>query len=182
MRSSTWVVMVGLALTGLLGCGSEQPELYRVAVDVKPLVALPGSCYQTGNAPPSGNRNDGVVLPIQWMLWTGLDEHRYLEPGSFSVRLGDAGEVGLNGLGLEGRVGDESVFGSELVRVFPEQTITQQVTITFTELGATAQGTMELSLRCTPGSVPCPPDCSVSLPFNARRLDVDAEALYFAGN
>jgi hypothetical protein len=156
--------------------------MYRVAIDVQPLAQLPASCYRPGNAPSTGNRNDGVVLPTQWLLWKGLEEARYLEPGSFGVQLGDAGEVQLDGLGLEGRVGEERVYGSELVRVFAEQTVTQQITVTFTELGAAAQGTMELSLRCTAGTLPCPPDCSVSLPFSGRRLDVDAETLYFASN
>jgi hypothetical protein len=184
MRSSTWVVMAGLAVAGLLGCGSEQPELYRIALDVDPLATLPGTCYRDGNTPPSGNRNDGIMLPTQWILWKGFDGARYLEPGNLSVQLGDAGQAELNGLGLEGRVGEDKVFGSELVRNFGDATLTQRIVITFAELGAEAKGTMELSLACTsiPGSLPCPPNCSATLPFSGRRLDVDADALYLVGN
>ena len=187
MRSTTWavkcaVMMVALGMSGLVGCGSEQPEMYRVAVDVSPLTSLPASCYVDGRAPNSGNRTEGVMLPGQWLLWKGIDEQRYLEPGDFSLQLGDAGEVQLNGLGLNGRVGEEMVYGSELVRVFSEQTRRQQIVVRFDELGASMKGRMELSLSCSAGTLPCPPDCSVTLPFSGRRLDVDAETLYFANN
>ena len=89
MRSIKWAVAV-VAVGSLLGCDNSQPSIYRVAMDRLTVQTIPTTCYRRDaaahHAPP--RQDDEPGRQKQWVVWKGLDETVYLEPGAINYALG----------------------------------------------------------------------------------------------
>ena len=78
MRSLKWAVAV-VAASSLLGCGGDQPSIYRVAIQRLTAENTPSSCYRTGQAPTViADKATNLVDQQQWVIWNGVEDAIYL--------------------------------------------------------------------------------------------------------
>jgi hypothetical protein len=175
MRSISWAVAVAMT-SGLLGCGDSQPSLYRVAVERLSGQNVPGNCYSTGQAPnPVPDTATNLVNQEQWVIWQGIDETMYLEPGDTSYSFGSAAPVVIGADAIQGSKKDDAYeFSTERVRTESQnEVITTSATYAIDDLSDTLQGTLRLSSRCTGSECGNTPSCEVTLGFAGRKIDAD---------
>ncbi|MBN1209549.1 MAG: hypothetical protein JXB05_32160 [Myxococcaceae bacterium] len=175
MRSIPWAVAVVMT-SGLLGCGDTQPSIYRVAIDRLTVQNLPGSCYTSGQAPsPIPDTASNVVNQEQWVIWKGLEDAMYLEPGDTSYNLGSAASVNITGDAIQGAKQDDNYeFTTERVRTeSANEVYTTSATYTIEDLSDTLKGTLRLNSRCTGTDCGNTPSCEVTLNFAGRKIDAD---------
>lgn len=173
MRLTSLCFLAGVAVFS--GCGNS-PRYFQVAIDRSSLDALPGSCYQGGNAPTITDKSTNVMMGQQWVIYDGEQGKAYLGVGDLSTfRLGDAPAVSVRGNVIQG---GPTSYASTRTRVDPTRTITTTATITFTQLDTTAKGTIKLesSTACT--GTCNQPSCSAELPFLGHQLQVNPEMNY----
>ncbi|MBF5041065.1 hypothetical protein FGE12_01570 [Aggregicoccus sp. 17bor-14] len=144
------------------GCGDTQVRHYLVAVDAAPLSRLEASCYKGGVLPAERPRDNGFQA-LRWTLWDADGGRAYLElespPGGWV--LGDAPVIQAPGA----IAGTGEVFEAERLDLDAndQKLRSRVVRVTFTERGALARGTLELSASDTAGV-----KCAATLAFTAR--------------
>lgn len=178
MRSIKWAVAV-VAASSLLGCEGSQPSIYRVAVD--PVSQnIPTTCYRAGQAPANPDKTTNIVDQQQWVVWEGLDDTSYLEPGAISYNMGQARRVAINADALQGSKADgKYTFVSERTQTDSTTEIyTTSATYTIDKLGQTLEGTLALHSHCTGTDCGDIPTCDVSVKFVGRRIDTDRITIY----
>lgn len=176
MRSMKWAVAV-VAASSLLGCNSSQPSIYRVAVSQ--LVA-PNTCYRTA---PTGtpDTTTNLVDEKQWVIWEGVDDKFYLEPGTISYSLGEARGISISTDAIEGGKNDNKQYvftTSRTQTVSANEVYTTSATYTFDDLGKTLTGTLALHSNCAGSNCNSTPTCDVSLTFSGRQLTGDRNIDY----
>ncbi|WP_224247447.1 hypothetical protein [Hyalangium gracile] len=173
-----WAVAVAVATSSLLGCGNSQPSIYRVAVT--PQVA-PNTCYRVAPTTPNPDTTTNIVDEKQWVIWKGIEEDVYLEPGTINYDMGEARNVTISGDAIRGSKNDdgEYVFTSQRTLILSTaETHTTVATYTIEELGKTLKGTLSLSSACAGADCGGSPTCNTTLSFSGRKLDGDREFLY----
>ncbi|WP_224363624.1 hypothetical protein [Hyalangium versicolor] len=187
MRFMNRAVAIVAATTSLLGCGgNSQPSIYRVAVDTLSAQNMPVACYSAGNAPTTiTDKVTNLVDEKQWVVWEGIDDTFYFEPGNINYTLADAHSVVISGDGISGSKNDDGayVFTSERTQTASanEQYVTSAV-YTIEELGKTLKGTLVLTSSCAGSNCAGTPSCSVTLNFSGRKIDGDRYFTYGSGS
>ncbi len=167
MHSILWTVVGAVSL---VGCG-QQPQHYRVAIDESPLQNLASTCYTSGETP--ADKTSNVVDVQQWSVWEGVEGRKYLQVGTLNYRLGDSYNLTIAGDAIISQEkADKPTFVAERVDVETDRTITTRATYTLDSAGETLEGSLELSSSCV-GSACARPDCTATLGFVGRRLDVE---------
>ncbi len=180
MRFMKWAV-AAVAASSLLGCEGSQPSIYRVAVD--PVSQnIPTTCYRSGQAPANPDKTTNIVDQQQWVLWEGLDDIVYLEPGTINYTMGQAQRIVINGDAIQGSKADgKYTFLSERTQTdSATEVYTTSATYTIDKLGETLEGALALHSAC--GGTDCAgiPTCDVSVKFVGRKIDADQIVPYQA--
>lgn len=180
------------AVIAALSACNNQPSLYKIAMTMDPLlISLPTTCW-VGNAPPPSQQVkslENIRTEHEWMIWDGT-ESQYLEMNHgqefVTFNLGDAATIFVGFL-IEG---DGTEFASDLQTLTQEPTTgysevrRQAVKVTFDSLGATAEGTVDLTSNFDCTGTPCTDairdqegnkSCTASVPFVGRRIDYEVE-------
>ncbi len=189
MRTLKWLLAVAV-LPVLSACGGGSPRHYYITVNRGALEALPATCYSSGTAPTNTDRSSNMFEFQQWSVWDGTEGKLYLVVGSMSVfDLGDAPNVSITGDAIEGgplvftttRETNTTTGGANPTTVNRKLT----TTVTFTELGGSAKGTLTLSSQTTCTGAVCPtpatPNCNIDLPFVGRKIEGSNEIVYVPG-
>lgn len=175
MRSMKWAV-AAVAASSLLGCGNSQPSIYRVAVQP---VVVPTTCYRTA---PTGtpDTTTNIVDEKQWVIWEGVDNKFYLEPGTINYPLGESQRVNIGGDAIEGGKQDKQyVFTTVRTQnVSANEVYTTSATYTFDELGKTLKGTLSLHSNCAGSNCNGTPTCDVTTNFSGRQISGDRDIQY----
>jgi hypothetical protein len=179
MRSMKWAFAV-VAASSLLGCGNSQPSVYRVAVEP---VVIPSTCYRTA---PSGtpDTTTNLVDEKQWVIWEGVDNKFYLEPGNISYSLGEAQRINISTDAIEGGKSDKQyVFSATRTQtVSANEVYTTSAIYTFDELGKTLKGTLALHSNCAGSNCNSTPTCDVTTNFSGREINADRSIQYGNGS
>jgi hypothetical protein len=181
MRSIKWAV-AAMAASSLLGCEGSQPSIYRVAVD--PVAQnIPTTCYRAGQAPTTTDKTTNIVDQQQWVIWEGVEDIAYLEPGNINYVLGQAQRVVITGDAIQGSKTDgQYTFVSERTQTdSPNRSFTTSATYTIGKLGETLEGTLALHSHCTGSECGGVPTCDVSVKVVGRKIDADQISLYNPG-
>lgn len=181
MRSITWAVAV-MAASSLLGCENSQPTLYRVAVE--PVAQhVPTTCYRANQAPTNTDTATNIVDQQQWVVWQGVDDTVYLEPGVINYTLGQAQRVVITGDAIQGTQADgKYTFTTERTQADSETEVyTTSATYTIDKLGDTLEGILALHSHCTGDDCANIPTCDASVTFAGRKIDTDQISLYDTG-
>jgi len=182
MRSLKWAVAV-VAVSGLLGCGNSQPSIYRVAVQRLTAENTPSSCYRTGQAPTTiPDKSTNLVDQQQWVVWEGLEEAVYLEPGTLNYAMGQAERVAISADAIQGAKADGTyTFTSERTQTdSATEVYTTSATYTVDKLGSTLEGSLALHSHCTGADCAGAPTCDITLTFSGIKIDADQLSLYTA--
>ncbi len=176
MRSMKWAVAV-VAASSLLGCGNPQPSIYRVAVQA---VAVPSTCYRTA---PSGtpDTTTNIVDEKQWVIWEGIDNKFYLEPGNIAYSLGEAQRINITTDAIEGGKNDNKQYVFSTTRTqtaSANEVYTTSAIYTFDELGKTVTGTLALHSNCAGSNCNSIPTCDVTVNFSGREISGDRNIQY----
>ncbi|WP_407740145.1 hypothetical protein [Hyalangium sp.] len=176
-----WAVAV-VAASSLVGCfNNSQPSIYRVAVT--PTVA-PSSCYKTA---PTGtpDTTTNLVDEKQWVIWEGIDDKFYLEPGTINYQMGEAQRINITTDAIEGGKQDKQyVFTTVRTQTAgTNEVYTTSATYTFDELGKTLQGTLTLHSSCAGSncSTTSQTTCDISTTFSGRQISGD-QNIQFGSN
>jgi hypothetical protein len=178
MRSIIWAVAV-MAASSLLGCENSQPTIYRVAVE--PVAQhVPTTCYRANQAPTNPDATTNIVDQQQWVVWNGVDDTVYLEPGTINYTLGQAQRVVINGDAIQGTKADgKYTFTAERTQTdSATEVYTTSATYTIDKLGDTLEGTLALHSECTGADCANIPTCDVALKFAGRKIDADTITVY----
>jgi hypothetical protein len=181
MRFIKWAV-AAVAASSLLGCEGSQPSIYRVAVD--PVAQnIPTTCYRSGQAPTAPDKTTNIVDQQQWVIWEGVEDIAYLEPGNINYILGQAQRVVITGDAIQGSKADgKYTFVSERTQTdSPNEVYTTSATYTIDKLGETLEGTLALHSHCTGSECAGIPTCDVSVKVVGRKIDADQISLYNPG-
>lgn len=149
-------------------CG-EDGKYYRLAIDATPLNSLPASCFADGQVPDPGQSTENLYRQGTVLAWDGADGAQYLDIGDFgSFDMGDAPTVRIVGL----IKGSKNTFTAARIDENGTEVRRQDLTFNFTDMGATAKGTItaKSTVTCTGCGIP---SCEASLPFQGRRFDPD---------
>ena len=159
------------------GCGPSQARVYRLAVDPSVLLNLPTTCYRNNATQYDKSTWTNYKLQYDIAIWDGVDGKSYLDMGQQSFNLGDARRIQVVAP-IEGAanvytasVKDETLAPSNSATEISTQTIT----VAFTELGATARGT--ITLRSEYSCTNCSNNngqvakCEAALAFTGRKID-----------
>lgn len=189
------------AAVAFCACNAGQPRTYRVAIDESPLNVTDATCFKNGSIPSYPSSTSNLFAEQQWVVWdASLSDGtpvQYLDFGTQSFKLGHSPGVQFDELIRSFSGSNPGVFiGQRLTsKVSPSnggtyvQTATSIVTVSFSDLGAAPSGTLvvESKYACSGlggGACPLeqdvmdPKSCKVSMPFNARRIDVARIATY----
>jgi hypothetical protein len=178
MRSITWAVAV-VAAASLLGCESSQPAIYLVAVE--PVAQhVPSTCYRPNQAPTNMDTTTNVVDQQQWVIWMGVDDTAYLDPGTINYTLGQAQRVVINGDAVQGTKADgKYTFTAERTQAnSTTEVYTTSAIYTIDKLGDTLEGTLALHSTCAGTNCSTIPTCDVSVAFAGRKVDTDQISVY----
>lgn len=181
MRSISWAVAV-VAAGSLLGCEGSQPAIYRVAVE--PVSQhVPTTCYRANQAPAAPDTTTNIVDQQEWVVWEGLDDTVYLEPGAINYILGQAQRVVINGDAIQGTKADgKYTFTTERTQTdSATEVYTTSATYTIDKLGDTLEGTLALHSHCTGADCNNIPTCDVSVKFAGRKIKTDQISVYGSG-
>jgi hypothetical protein len=178
MRSIPVAVAV-MAASSLLGCEDSQPTLYRVAVE-QVSQHVPPTCYRANQAPTTPDTTTNIVDQQQWVVWEGVDDTAYLEPGVINYTLGQAQRVIINGDAIQGTKADgKYTFTTERTQTdSATELYTTSATYTIDKLGDTLEGTLALHSHCTGSDCANIPTCDVAVKFVGRKIDTDQISLY----
>lgn len=183
--------LAALAVIGLAACGSNQPKLYRIALDRTPERTInEPSCFVDGMAPNNGAGTSELNYrqDAQWLIWDGVEGKQYLDVGTLQFKLGHAPTIDINDM-IEGA--DKTFAAQRTVttpRGFYSETRQTLITVAFSDLGNSPTGTVVLKAiySCNPGSQLCPvpnpaPDrvtCSTILNFVGRLIQASQTEPY----
>ncbi|MBX5484212.1 MAG: hypothetical protein IRZ16_20490 [Myxococcaceae bacterium] len=192
MRSSIALAVAATAVA-LSACNTGQPRIYRVAVDLSPVLNLPPTCF-SNNEIPGGTVRQSVTNwrgEYEWVIWDGVDGKQYLDLGEGATfDLGDAAPISVVGV-IEGQ--DNTFVGTETISRLPDNNNysyvrTKVITVTFNDQGASPTGTVDLNssytcTNCADGETEQPgnKNCSTRLNFTARRIDASPTTGYGSG-
>ncbi len=169
--SASRIALAAIAALSLSACGPDE-TIYLIALDKTPLSQLPGTCYVGGTVPSDLTSTVGLFDDLTWSLFNGTDNNQYLDVGTNfgnAYRLGDAPSVSFSGL-VQGK---DKVFTASTTRLTnpggTPRTDTHTLTIKFTDLGATAKGTVVLDskVECSGCGVP---SCAVTMGLDGRQV------------
>lgn len=178
MRSLKWAVAV-VAATSFLGCGGNQPSIYRVAVQRLTAESAPGSCYASGQAPTVTDKSTNLVDQQQWVVWEGVEDAVYLEPGALSYTMGQAERVVISADAIQGAKADgKYTFTSERTQSLTNETYTTSATYTIDKLGSTIEGSLLLHSQCTGSNCDFASACDVTLTYSGIKIDADQLSLF----
>jgi len=163
---------VGIAGALALACGAN-PAKYLVALNQSGLASLPGSCYATG-VPPNPAPTIVELVSHEFTVWEGAKGKRYLEIDRVNSPFPSS--PGLSFIGLV--EGGPRTWSFTATADRGNSTVeSRQMLFTFTDLGATLEGTIAVTSTFTCPTPPCGfQDCTVSLGLNGRQID--ASGLY----
>lgn len=165
------------AALALAGCGTVQPEIYKVTLaDLQ----VPASCYAPGSSP--GTPTDttrNTVDSTGWVLWAADDDEQFLDLGGNIRRsLGDAYPVNIdvNGDAITGKQQDgKLVFVVERTQQLTDKAVATSATYTFDARGPVARGTITYKSVCT--GVDCRPSCEATVDFTGVRVDASRQQI-----
>ncbi|KFE71038.1 hypothetical protein [Hyalangium minutum] len=179
MRSLKWAVAV-VAATSFLGCGGNQPSIYRVAVQRVTAENTPAGCYVPGQAPTTINdKSTNLVDRQQWVLWEGIEDAVYLEPGNINYNIGQAENVAISADTIQGTKADgKHTFTSERTRSAPNEVYTTSATYTIDKLGSTIEGALLLRSVCTGANCDFTTACEVTLTYSGIKIDADQFSVF----
>lgn len=189
MRLST-VFFAALAFVSLVGCGGNQPRVFRISLDRTPEKSISNpSCYKDSRLPGGGTTTEVNYREERyWVIWDGVDAagtaKQFLDLARPTFKLGDSPTITVTGL-VEG---SDRTFSAQrnITNNFPggiQATETRQtiVTVTFSDLNNTPTGTVSLNAQyaCVPGQQQCPtpnpiPDsvsCQTTLNWSGRKIE-----------
>lgn len=191
MRVIRLLAVAAVAMAAV-GCGGNQPRIYRVALDkTKAESVQDAACFKMQAVSGNSVTETNLRTEQQWVVWDGASPNQYLDFGQQSYKLGDAPEITFSDLVL----GQSNTFTAQRVTNTQGQGIGGQfvqvrqtvITVAFNDMGAAPTGTMALqsSYACQPASacptdmqVPDPRSCKVTLDWVARHIENDRTALY----
>lgn len=190
------------AAIALCACNPGQPRVYRIALDTTPAGNIvDGNCFKNGMLATPNESTSNLFTEEQWVIWDGVLSDgtpvQYLDFGTQAYKLGHSPAISFNELIRSYSGVNPGVFvGQRLIsNVTPSgggsyvQTATTIITATFSDLGVSPSGTLQLDSRyaCTAlGGGTCPNEtfvtdpksCATSLPFSARKIEVSRIAGY----
>lgn len=173
MRSMKWAV-AAIAASSLLGCNNSQPSIYRVAVAP---ATVPTTCFKTA---PTGtpDTTTNLVDEKQWVVWEGVDDKFYLEPGTINYTMGEAQRVNIATDAIEGGKNDNKQWVFTTVHTqnaSATEVYSTSATYTFDELGKTLKGTLTLHSACAGSncSTTTQTTCDISLTFSGVEISGD---------
>jgi hypothetical protein len=182
MRSLKWAVAV-VAATSFLGCGGNQPSIYRVAVQRLTAENTPSSCYRTGQAPTTiPDKATNLVDQQQWVVWEGVEDAMYLEPGALNYAMGQAERVVISADAIQGAKTDKTyTFASERTQTdSATEVYTTSATYSIDKLGSTLEGSLTLHSQCAGADCAASPTCDITLTYSGIKIDADQLSLYTA--
>lgn len=182
MRSLKWAVAV-VAASSLLGCGGDQPAIYRVAIQRLTAENTPSSCYRTGQAPTViADKSTNLVDQQQWVVWTGVEDAMYLEPGALNYSMGQAERVVISSDAIQGAKADgKTTFVTERTQTdSATEVYTTTATYNIDKLGRTIEGALTLHSQCAGADCGGTPTCDITLTFAGIKIDADQLSLYTA--
>lgn len=181
MRSLKWAVAV-VAATSFLGCGGNQPSIYRVAVQRLSAENTPSTCYRATQAPTTiPDKATNLVDQQQWVVWEGVEDAVYLEPGSLNYAMGQAERVVISADAIQGAKADgKYTFVTERTLTDTDEINTTTATFTIDKLGATIEGSLALHSQCTGTNCNSSPTCDITLTYSGIKIDADQFSLYSA--
>lgn len=177
------VLLTAAAGLVLLACNTGQPRIYKVAVDNKPLLDLPQTCFSNNEIPAGSVRynQENLFDEHEWTIWDGVEGKQYLDMGGTAHwQLGDSAPIVIDDL-IEGK--DDTFVGTRTSTRLADSTgytnsRTRTATVTFDDQGATAKGTLDLAssytcTNCYDGETEQPgnKNCATKLTFVGRRVD-----------
>lgn len=133
------IILAALATLTLAACGGSNPRVYLVAIDQQ--AYAPGTVPTSCNGDQVSETKDvytNLRAGTEWELWDGVNGKQYLDVGTT-----------FQGLPLDLIEGDGKAFNGTYVSTYidPDKngntfTTTQNLAVSFEELGASAQGTV----------------------------------------
>jgi hypothetical protein len=144
---------------------------------------IPSSCYRTGQAPTTiADKATNLVDQQQWVVWEGVGDAAYLEPGSLNYGMGQARRVELAADAIQGAKADgKYTFTSERTQTASATEVyTTSATYTLDKLGSTIEGTLALHSHCTGADCNSSPTCDITLTFSGIKIDADQFSVYTA--
>jgi hypothetical protein len=182
MRSIKWAVAV-VAASSLMGCGNSQPSIYRVAVQRLTQESFSSSCYASGQAPTTiTDKSTNLVDQQQWVVWEGVEDAVYLEPGALNYSMGQAESVRLSADAIQGTKADgKYTFSSDRTQIDSStETHTTSASWTIDKLGSTIEGSLLLRSQCAGTGCNFTTPCEVTLTYSGIKIDADQFSLYNA--
>ncbi len=183
MRSLKTAVVAFMSIAALVGCGGNDPKIYRVFVDTQPIdsTALPTTCWQTGNAPVSSKSAVASFREEQqWTVWQGAEKVQWLDMkspggGAVSYKLGDTSRINVIGP-IEGA--EKAFTGSNqderLATATDTNTSTdfQSVTVSFEQIDSIAKGSITLlsTFKSNNATETRPASCTGTVTFSGRQV------------
>jgi len=165
------------ALPLVAGCGGSQARIYRIALDPAPLNNLPTTCYRNNATQYDKTTWSNYKVQFDVSVLDSVDGKSILDMGKQTFYLGQATPVVVEAP-IEGSGNIYTASVKEETLAAPNDPFTDikttVVTVSFTELGAVARGT--LALRSEYSCTNCSNNnnqvakCEVSLPFTGRQL------------
>lgn len=175
MRSLKWAAAV-VAATSFLGCGGNQPSIYRVAVQRLTTENIPSTCYRTGQAPTTiPDKSTNLVDQQQWVVWEGVEDAVYLEPGALNYTMGQAERVVISADAIQGAKADGK-YTFETVRTLTDSATevnTTSAIFTVDKLGGTIEGSLALRSQCAGADCNSSPTCDITLTYSGIKIDAD---------
>jgi hypothetical protein len=185
MSSIKWAAPV-LAALSLLGCQGSQPSIYRVAVDRLGTENMPPSCYRAGNAPTTiADKSTNLIDEKQWVIWEGIEDKFYLEPGPINYQLAEARSITVSAdaiVGTKTDSGTHEFVTDRTQTVSANEVYTTSAKYTFEELGKTIKGTLALHSQCAGSACNSTPTCDITLNFSGIQINGDRNIDYGSGS
>ncbi len=200
------VKLLGAAFAALAvsACNPGQPRIWRVAFDASAIESLSvPTCYIGQRIPTFRTQQQNYRRDADWIIWDGVDGKQFLDLGNPTFKLGDSPVLNVEDV-VEGD-GSTRTFTAQRIRIqagptqrakIAQETRTSTVVVTWDDYNPAARGTVRLrsEYACQDVGVnldqQCPrPErmeqpavdgvsCEVTLPFVARRIDVNQNTNY----
>jgi hypothetical protein len=119
------------------------------------------------------------------VVWKGLDQTVYLEPGAINYSLAEARSVSISGDAIVGSKSDggQYLFNSQRDQVVSAtESYTTSANYTIEELGKTLKGTLALHSNCAGTGCNSTPTCDLTLTFSGRQITGDQNIDYGSGS
>lgn len=196
-----------VAALAVSGCNQGQPRIWRVTYDTSPFVFVSDSnCYISKRLPTTQTQQRNYRRDSNWVIWDGVvdmtgSQKQFLDIGSPEFRLGESPRVKVEDV-IEGDAATRQFSATrETLKQGPEERgrtaverRTGEVIVAWDNYNAGATGNLTIkstyvcqdrgsmmSERCpTAGETPADDaaNCQVSVPFVARRIDVNQNTNY----